>query len=78
MSLAPLSLQKRHPDLDTVETIRDLLAKAERGEILGFAYVTLRSGGDFSGNVTGIAKTHPIYALGLVKALERKLAALLD
>ena len=63
-------------DQDTVAALRILLSLAERGEIVGVAYVALHKGSCYSGDVTGSARDRPIYALGLAHVLEESVAKL--
>lgn len=68
----------RVPDAETVRAAEKLLSDALAGEIVGLAYVVLKPGGAFSGDVVGSARSHPIYTLGLARALEIKLVSLTD
>ena len=61
---------------ELVSTLKALLARAEGGSITGFAYITLEPGGRYSGDVLGAARRLPILALGIIKALEDKVANL--
>lgn len=64
------------PDQALIETLRQLLVRAEAGELNGFAYITLEPYGKYSGDVLGAARHLPILALGVVKALENKISGL--
>lgn len=61
---------------ELVSALKELLARAESGALTGFAYVTLEPAGRYSGDVLGAARRLPILALGVIKALEVKVAAL--
>jgi hypothetical protein len=56
-------------DDDTVEVLQKLLKQASRGEIIGFAYVALRPGCDYSGDVVGVARSSEIITRGVVSTL---------
>lgn len=62
-------------DQHTVDTLNKLLEEARSGKIVGIAYVALHQGPDYSGDVIGHARQHPIFTLGVVKALERLVEA---
>lgn len=64
-------------DEDTVAALRLLLALAEKGEIVGVAYVALHKGSSYSGDVTGAARDRPIYALGLAHVLGESVSKLI-
>lgn len=72
-----LSLVRKQADRATVEAISRLLADAEAGNITGIAYVVVKPGGDYSGDVAGRLSTLPIYTLGLLKALEKTVYSLI-
>lgn len=65
-----LRLVQPQADKATVEALTILLEKAKQGGVVGFAYVALHQGGQYSGDVIGRARRFPIYALGLVRKLE--------
>lgn len=65
-----------HPvDEETVTALTQLLEAAQAGRIVGIAYVALHHGPDYSGDVVGHAKSHPIFTLGIARALEDLVAA---
>ena len=71
------SLQILDPPVDqhTIDTLSKLLDLARRGKITGGAYIALHQGPDYSGDVFGHARQHPIFTLGVVRALEELVAA---
>jgi hypothetical protein len=56
-------------DRETLEALEQLVADAKAGRIVGLAYVALHAGTDYSGDVVGRAKAHPIFTLGVCRAL---------
>jgi hypothetical protein len=60
-------------DAETVDVLEDLLIKARRGEVIGFAYVAMQPGGDYYGDVVGVARSTPLLARGIVGALWEEL-----
>ena len=59
-------------DHELVSVLRELIEQAQAGSIVGFAYISLRPGGQYSGDVIGAARRLPLLALGVVKALENQ------
>lgn len=55
---------------DTVECLRQLLAEAERGNVMGLAFVALVRDRRFIRNVAGECARNPLYTRGLVAALD--------
>ena len=68
--MASLHLVTPTVDRETVETLHRLLKEAQAGRIVGFAYVALHCGPDYSGDVVGHATAHPLFTLGVARALE--------
>lgn len=65
-------------DPDVVEALEQLLIQARRGDdIIGLAYVVLKVGSGYEGDVRGAALQHPVMALGLAKALQHQLLKLI-
>jgi hypothetical protein len=62
-------------DKATVEALTKLLEQAQKGAVVGLAYIALHQGAAYSGDVIGRAKSFPIYTLGLVRALEHLLSS---
>ena len=54
---------------DTVSCLRDLLARAERGEVIGVAYAAMQRGRKYTVHVCGEADRQPTFARGMVDAL---------
>ena len=54
---------------DTVSCLRDLLARAERGEVVGIAYAAMQRGRRYTLHVCGEAGRNPTFARGMVDAL---------
>jgi hypothetical protein len=75
--LTKLCALRPKSDPDVVRVLRLLLAQAEAGEIIGLAYVALKPGYEYSGDLLGYGLKHPVMALGLAKALEDKVSNLL-
>lgn len=63
-------------DQELINTLQGLLKLAQCGAITGLAYVTLEPGCAFSGDVVGSARQIPLLTMGIVKALENKVAIL--
>jgi hypothetical protein len=55
---------------DTVEALKALLAEAEQGEMIGFAFAAMYKGRDFIVNTAGEAHRSPTFARGMVQALD--------
>ena len=60
---------------DTVSCLRDLLARAERGEVVGIAYAAMQRGRRYTLHVCGEADRNPTFARGMVDALGDELKA---
>lgn len=76
--MADLRLVQPQTDKATVEAVEKLLEQAKQGTVVGFAYVAMRQGGKYSGDVVGRARQFPIYALGLVRTLENLIVKLIQ
>lgn len=61
-----------------MEALSRLLAEAEAGEITGIAFVVIKIGGSYSGDVAGRLRTIPVYTLGLLKTLETMVLQLIQ
>lgn len=57
------------PDHDTVSCLQELLAKAERGEIIGLTYAAVRSSRRFCYGACGEAHRNPVVAAGMTTAM---------
>lgn len=56
-------------DQETVDALALLLEAARHGHIVGFAYVALHSGPDFSADVVGCCRDHPLLCRGIASTL---------
>lgn len=65
-----LQLVPAAPDTDTVDTLTRLLALAKAGKVVGLAFVALHQGTGYEADVTGITHQHPLFTLGVCRALE--------
>lgn len=72
-----LSLVQDRVDQETVEALSKLLAEARAGKVTGLAFVTIRRGGAYHGDVAGRLRGMPIYTLGLLHALEQTVSQLI-
>jgi hypothetical protein len=57
-------------DAETVAALQALLKDAQAGRIVGMAYVVLCRRNQYQGDLVGTAKTSPLLARGLCRALE--------
>lgn len=73
--MAELQLVQPTVDQPTVDALTKLLEDARRGSVVGVAYVALHHGSDYSGDVVGQAEAHPLFTLGIARALEDVVAA---
>lgn len=55
---------------DCVDDLRDMLAAAESGELIGFAIAAMYKGRDYIVNAAGEADESPTFSRGMVKALD--------
>lgn len=67
---AELRVMPPHVSVDTVAALADLLAQAKAGQVIGLAYAAIKPGGEYQGDITGMAETHPIYTRGLLRVLD--------
>lgn len=65
-------------DKETVETCRQLLREAERGQVIGMAYVVMERGNQFSADVVGGVRLQPVLAYGVMGALETVIRRLFE
>ncbi|SHL43315.1 hypothetical protein SAMN05216428_102392 [Nitrosospira sp. Nsp11] len=61
------------PKSDYVDSMRELLRRAERGENIGLAYVEINSNKTFSTEAIGIAGKSTLSCLGMIETLKAKL-----
>jgi hypothetical protein len=59
---------------DTVEALRELLEHAEAGEIVGIAFAAMYQRREFITNSAGECHRNPVFARGMVAALDDELA----
>lgn len=59
---------------DTVSCLRELLARAERGEVIGVAYAAMHRRRKYTVHACGEADRNPTFARGMVDALSDELA----
>lgn len=71
---APFRLLEDQPAEDVVAHFRKMLAKAERGEVLGEASVYMLKSRQFVMQTTGEASRSPVYVIGMLVVLILKLA----
>lgn len=70
----PFNLVPHEGSADTIECLKALLQRAERGEIVGVAYCAMLRKKTFTVNATGEAHRSPTFARGMVAALDDYLA----
>lgn len=63
---------------DTVEALRELLAHAESGRIIGMAFVAMYRGRRFIANASGEARRSPVFTRGMVAVLDDHLSRQAD
>lgn len=56
-------------DAATVEALTRLLEAAQTGQIVGLAYVALHAGPDFTADIVGHCRDHPLLCRGIASAL---------
>lgn len=66
----PFGLIPDNISKDTVGALRELLASAEKGEIIGVAYAVMYKGRDYIVNTAGEAYRSPTFTRGMVQALD--------
>lgn len=59
---------------DTVDCLKQLLAQAKRGELIGMAYAAMLKRRAYIVNTAGEAHRSPTFARGMVAALDDQLA----
>lgn len=69
----PFSLVPNALSNDTVEALRELLARAESGEIIGIAYAVMVKGRHYIVDTAGELHRNPTFARGMVRALDDEL-----
>lgn len=66
----PFHLTQHHIPKDTIEALEQLLDEAKRGRIIGMAFVTMYKRREFATLATGEAYRNPVFARGMVAALD--------
>jgi hypothetical protein len=59
---------------DTIEALQTMSRLAGKGEIVGIAYAVMLKGRRVLVNTTGAAHRNPIFALGMVRLLDRSVS----
>ena len=57
-----------------LEEVQDLLHDILNGAVTGVAFVALHKGTGYSANVLGSVHQHPLFTLGVCRALEEAIA----
>lgn len=70
----PFSLLESEGSTDVVECLRELLAKAEEGDIIGIAVAAMLKRRGYVCQTAGEAHRSPTYARGMILALDDQLA----
>jgi hypothetical protein len=76
MRLPPFALIHDEVSTETVECLRSLLKRAERGEVVGLTYCVMFKRRHYAVNVLGEAHRNPTFTRGMVAALDDHLADL--
>lgn len=66
---APFHLVQNGLSSDTAKTLQNLLDEAQRGELIGMAFVAMYRRREYAANATGEARRNPTFARGMVQAL---------
>jgi hypothetical protein len=70
----PFRLVREEAPHDVVADLRNLLERAERGEVIGVAYAAMTKQRGFVVNTSGEAHRNPTFARGMLAALDDELA----
>lgn len=62
---------------DTVEALKLLLARAQKGEITGIAFAAILHRRRYIVNTAGTAKKYPTFTRGMIHSLDDELGALI-
>lgn len=68
--MCAVRLAERYVNDDVVEALRFLLYEAERGEVVGFAYVAQLRHNNYISDTAGESHRNPMFSLGMVRILE--------
>lgn len=69
----PFTLAHETISHDTVEALRGLLEEAEKGEVLGMAFIVMHKRRSFSVEATGEADRNPVFTIGTLAMLDEHL-----
>lgn len=69
----PFRLATDHVSDDTIAALKELLAHAKAGQIIGLAFVAMYKGRRYITNTAGEAKRNPTFTRGMVAALDDQL-----
>jgi hypothetical protein len=58
---------------DTIECLKELLARAKSGEVIGIAYVAMLRRRQYFADAAGECHRNPTHARGMVRALDDEL-----
>jgi hypothetical protein len=73
VSTHPLKIHEHAPDGDVVETLRELLAEAERGEIIAIAFATENTGRESATGWAGGERMNTFAVIGAIERLKHRL-----
>jgi len=66
----PFTLIKPPPCINTITTLEQLLEEARRGEIIGITFSAMLKERKFFGDVVGECRRNPVFASGMIAALD--------
>lgn len=61
------------PRQDLIEALERLLSKARSGDLQGMAFISVTNDSYCEADVKGLCIEHPLYSIGLCRALETEL-----
>jgi hypothetical protein len=70
---APFRLIREEISHDTVECLDQLREMAQRGELIGIAFVAMRKGRNFLAHATGETYRNPTFTRGMLRDLDDSL-----
>lgn len=62
----PFRLVKKVKDRATIEVLRDMIRDAEKGELIGLAFVSMYERREYNIGYTGECARNPTYARGMI------------
>lgn len=74
----PFRLVQDTVSVDTVKALEQLLRMAKRGQVIGIAFAAMYKRREFIVNATGEAARSPVFARGMVAALDDALGRQAD